>query len=209
MAATLKVFLVVITVFYRYTGIHGERSCYIENMENDITNIKKDIEDLKKQIGTSDKCMGMLLVNGLRHRVPDSELTASSMIDNGHGPHRARLGTQMEGANMRGGWSAKIKDQNQWIQADLGKIMQVFGVITQGRISTVHYQWVTSYKVSYSTNGSIYKYAVRNNNQIMEGNSDMWTPVLNMFDPVQARYVRINPVSWKATISMRFDIIGC
>ena len=46
--------------------------------------------------------------------------------------------------------------------------------------------------------------------QVFPGNSDPDTIVTNMFEcPIITRCVRLNPISWKNFISLRFDIIGC
>ena len=50
-----------------------------------------------------------------------------------------------------GAWSAKTNDKAQWIQVNLGKIMEVTKVGMQGRQDSA--QWVTKYKVSYSKDG--------------------------------------------------------
>ena len=47
--------------------------------------------------------------------IPDTSLTASSEFDSNHGPQRARLNIQRDG-DLRGAWSARTNDANQWIQ---------------------------------------------------------------------------------------------
>lgn len=49
------------------------------------------------------------------------------------GAHNARLYKQDDRIRSRiGGWCAKQKDNNQWLQVDLGKIKFVTAVATQG-----------------------------------------------------------------------------
>ena len=48
--------------------------------------------------------------------IPDSSLTASSMVDVNHGPKRARLNMVKVGG-LRGGWVTR--DSNPWIQVKL------------------------------------------------------------------------------------------
>jgi len=57
----------------------------------------------------------------------------------------------MAGGGRTGAWSAKTNDKRQWIQVNLGKIMQVTKVGIQGRQD--YPQWVTKYRVSHSTDG--------------------------------------------------------
>ena len=54
-------------------------------------------------------------------------------------------------AGASGAWIAKTSDKGQWIQVDLGKIKEVTKVGIQGRQD--YPQWVTKYRVSYSTDG--------------------------------------------------------
>ncbi|KAK7483903.1 hypothetical protein BaRGS_00024787, partial [Batillaria attramentaria] len=45
---------------------------------------------------------------------------------------------------------------------------------------------------------------------VFTGNSDSVTPVTHMFQqPISARYVRINPVTWEGRIALRFELHGC
>ena len=57
----------------------------------------------------------------------------------------------MAGGGRTGAWSARTNDKAQWIQVNLGKIMQVTKVGMQGRQDSA--QWVTKYMVSHSTDG--------------------------------------------------------
>ena len=57
----------------------------------------------------------------------------------------------MAGGGRTGAWSAKTNDKGQWIQVNLGKIMEVSKTGIQGRQD--YAQWVTKYRVSYSTDG--------------------------------------------------------
>jgi len=70
-----------------------------------------------------------------------------------HGPSNARLFfTARRGKT--GAWSSKINAKSQWIQVDLREKFLVTKMATQGRQD--HAQWVTQYKVSYSTDGKIF-----------------------------------------------------
>ncbi|CAH1779438.1 unnamed protein product [Owenia fusiformis] len=112
------------------------------------------------------------LVSGRTYSVSDGAITVSSTLAGSldHSEARSRL--------------------NQWIQVDLGEVMLVTGVVTQGRADEP--QWV---KTTMET---------------LTGNSNSDTHVTNGMDPpLNARYVRIKPQSWEEHISLRFDIIGC
>ena len=86
-------------------------------------------------------------------RIPDRSITASSEWDHYHGPHNARLNHQ-SAPPVTGSWSAGTNDLNQWIQADLGELKKVSGVLTQGRNGLP--AWVTKFIVQYSDNSEIW-----------------------------------------------------
>ena len=83
-------------------------------------------------------------------RVSKGMLTASSMYNHYYGPWSARLQARNYGS-ARGGWVAKYRNRNQWLQIDLGVATRVKRIATQGRYDAN--QWVKSYTVSYSNNG--------------------------------------------------------
>jgi hypothetical protein len=58
--------------------------------------------------------------------------------------------------NGEASWTARGRDQNQWIQIDLGNERVVTGVGTQGRRNAD--QWVKTYTVSYSSDGQSFDY---------------------------------------------------
>lgn len=83
-------------------------------------------------------------------RVTPSMLTASSMYNHYYGPWSARLQARNYGST-RGGWIAKYRNRNQWLQIDLGTKSRVKRICTQGRYDAN--QYVKSYTVSYSVKG--------------------------------------------------------
>ncbi|XP_033118233.1 lactadherin-like isoform X2 [Anneissia japonica] len=140
--------------------------------------------------------------------IPDEQLSASSEWHLRSGAHRGRL-NNIANEYGYGAWSSLTSDQYQWIQVNLGKLQEVCGVITQGRIG--HYQWVTSYEILYSVDGNLFQ-PIRNSDcQVTNfvGNSDMDTAVTNIFcEPVFAQFVRIHPTNWYRHISLRFEVLG-
>ena len=83
--------------------------------------------------------------------ISDAQISASYEWNSNHAAIRGRLNFQESGGKM-GSWSAKNNDQNQWLQADLGSKKHVTQLATQGR--NAYDQWVTSYKVEYSSHGT-------------------------------------------------------
>ena len=91
----------------------------------------------KNPVGISDQA-----------KIPDSGLTASSKYSDYYQPAYGRLN-----GNRGDGWCAKEATRNDdWLQVDLGKTVQVCAVATQGDINGN--EWVTDFKLSFSTNGS-------------------------------------------------------
>ena len=88
-------------------------------------------------------------------------MTASSEYNPGHAPSGGRLNYQPQrnsqgGITQIGGWAALHNDQNQWLQIKFSQIFQISGVATQGRADLA--QWVKTYKLEYSTDGSSWTY---------------------------------------------------
>lgn len=83
-------------------------------------------------------------------RITPSMLTASSMYNHYYSPWNARLHARNYGSR-RGGWIAKYRNRNQWLQIDFGTKSRVKRICTQGRYDAN--QFVKSYTVSFSLKG--------------------------------------------------------
>ncbi|XP_033118606.1 lactadherin-like, partial [Anneissia japonica] len=153
-----------------------------------------------------DLCLALGIEDGT---IPSDQLTASSEYSSQNlGAHRGRLNTVRDG-DAYGAWAAATNDPDQWIQADLGSVKRVVGVITQGRSDGN--QWVKTYKVTYSTDGSIFTPVLGSSGQveIFSANSDRNTEVKNIFNSVvYAQFIRINPITWQGHVSLRFELLG-
>lgn len=95
-------------------------------------------------------------------QIQNSQITASSFYPHQsifHGPTNARLDRPSDGATT-GSWSAAVSDGNQWIQADLGTVKDVSGIVLQGSQTNNIWSslWVTEYKVQYSSDGVTWRY---------------------------------------------------
>ena len=100
---------------------------------------------------------------------------------------------------------ARQSDENQWIQADLRTSHVIASVTTQGRLGQ-HAQWVTSYYVSYSQDGTDWTDIPT----LYSGNVDQESKVTNRLPAnTLARYVRLRPHQWNNGIALRFDATGC
>ena len=93
--------------------------------------------------------------------IPNSAISATSSLNQYHGPERARLNTVKSGSFI-GAWVPKTQDIGQFVQVDLGKIDKITGLATRGREDSS--QWVKSYSISYSVEGG--PFLPYNNNQV-------------------------------------------
>ena len=86
----------------------------------------------------------------------DSQITASSMSNDRHAAPNARLHFKgSENPVRHGGWVAREKNINQWLQVDLQHIIRVIGIATQGKPASK--QWVTKYKLQYGDDGQTFR----------------------------------------------------
>ncbi|XP_078700177.1 uncharacterized protein LOC144926966 [Branchiostoma floridae x Branchiostoma belcheri] len=98
----------------------------------------------------------------------------------------------------------------QWLQVDLHSVISVAGVRTQGRGD--YPQWVTRYKLSFSTTDGVVwdTYSEQGQEKEFTGNRDRNTIVTRLLlQPVLTRFVRFHPLSWSHWPSMRIDVLLC
>ena len=80
--------------------------------------------------------------------IKDSAVTASSEYDQNTGPEKARLDmSEKIGGRWYAGWLPRTSDDKQWLQVNLGRVMKITRIATQGGVY-YYYYWVTSYSVS-------------------------------------------------------------
>ncbi|XP_025836285.1 hemocytin [Agrilus planipennis] len=141
--------------------------------------------------------------------LPDEAFSASSELGQYFSPKYARLNNEVTDGSG-GSWIPKSSDQSQYLQIDLGKQEPVYGIILRG--SPLYNNFVTSYKVTYSPDGFTFRYITDENNQpkIFRGPTDNKEAVKQMFPvPVEAKLIKILPVTWHDTIALRVELLGC
>ena len=90
------------------------------------------------------------------YAIPNGQVKASTEWDGNHAAIQGRLYYKAI-PGKAGSWSARTNDVNQWLQVDLGnEFTRVTGVASQGRNGAN--QWVTKYKLQYSSDGVSFKY---------------------------------------------------
>ncbi|XP_055552245.1 adipocyte enhancer-binding protein 1 isoform X2 [Falco cherrug] len=148
------------------------------------------------------------------HRIEDDQILASSMLRHGLGAQRGRLNMQA-GTNeddfFDGAWCAEDDSRAHWIEVDTRRTTKFTGVITQGRDSQIHEDFVTSFYVGFSNDSQNWVMYTNGYEEMMfYGNVDKDTPVLTEFpDPMVARYIRIYPQTWNGSLCLRLEVLGC
>lgn len=141
--------------------------------------------------------------------LPDSAFNASSYLGTSFKPHFSRLNAKAT-AESSGSWSPEINDQMQYLQIAFDKPLPMFGVIMRG--NPIFDQYVTSFKILHSSDGIAFHYLVDETTkpQIFTGPIDSRTPVKSMFKtPIEAKVVRIYPLTWHGSIAIRVELLGC
>ena len=128
--------------------------------------------------------------------LPECRLSASSIYDWNLSPAHSMLNTQTA-------WSPALANTNQYIQVDLGELRQITAVATQGRNNN---QWVTSYTISHSSDGTTYIDVPTTFNANTDRNTVAERDVV---PTITARYVRLHPLTWNSWPSVRWEIYGC
>ncbi|KAI5933447.1 adipocyte enhancer-binding protein 1 isoform X4 [Manis javanica] len=148
------------------------------------------------------------------HRIEDNQIRASSMLRHGLGAQRGRLNMQAgatEDDYYDGAWCAEDDPQTQWIEVDTRRTTRFTGVITQGRDSSIHDDFVTSFFVGFSNDSQTWvMYTNGYEEMTFHGNVDKDTPVLSELpEPVVSRFIRIYPLTWNGSLCMRLEVLGC
>uniref|UniRef100_A0A8C3NP32 Adipocyte enhancer-binding protein 1 n=1 Tax=Geospiza parvula TaxID=87175 RepID=A0A8C3NP32_GEOPR len=148
------------------------------------------------------------------HRIEDDQILASSMLRHGLGAQRGRLNMQA-GPNEEdffdGAWCAEDDSRAHWLEVDTRRVTLFTGVVTQGRDSQIHDDFVTSFYVGFSNDSQHWvMYSNGYEEMMFYGNVDKDTPVLSEFpEPVVARYIRIYPQRWNGSLCLRLEVLGC
>ncbi|XP_069683352.1 hemocytin isoform X2 [Periplaneta americana] len=107
-------------------------------------------------------------------------------------------------------WKPAVNNKDQFLQVDLGALEPVYGTTVWGNPRADEY--VTSYHLLYSDNGRTFHYIRDAGNAVavFRGPADHETQVTQQFvQPVEARYIRWNPLTWHKAIAMKVDVLGC
>ncbi|XP_050345304.1 hemocytin [Nymphalis io] len=109
-----------------------------------------------------------------------------------------------------GSWNPDQSDSNPYIQVELPQREPIYGVMMQG--SPLFNQYVTSYDMMYGDDGSVFSTVDGPDGKpkIFRGPVDNKTPMKQMIEPpIEAKFVRIRPITWHEEVAVRFELIGC
>ncbi|KOX75564.1 Hemocytin [Melipona quadrifasciata] len=120
---------------------------------------------------------------------------------------------QPENASLNeniGFWEPEYITTDQWLDIKFQKPESIYGIIVQG--SAMENKFVTSYKVLFSENGHTFSYVAdgKKEPQVFRGPVDQFKPVEQKFyEPIEAKVIRVNPLSWHNGIIMKVELLGC
>lgn len=136
-------------------------------------------------------------------RITNDQITASSRYSTDLAPYYGRL-NRLPDSVSSGGWVAGRNDQNQWLRVDFRTKVKIYHIGTQGLSHKA--QFVKTYKLQYSDDGKTFT----DYGQILSGNLNNKDIALTTLNPsVEARVVKIIPVTWQWCIAMRVEFYGC
>ncbi|CAL8384873.1 unnamed protein product [Gadus morhua 'NCC'] len=157
---------------------------------------------VSKYLRITYSCEQMVCLRGLGvedGNISDSQLRASSSW----GPSTPDKG-RLHGSTC---WRPSISDSASWIQADLGQVRKVTGVVIQGCPDNDH--WVTKFKIQHSLDGSAWA-AYTADGEFFPGSQDRNSADTQLLGtPVSAQYIRVLPLEHNAQAGLRFEVLGC
>ena len=166
---------------------------------------------LFRDLNSKDDCSQEMGIQ--TRRIPDSAFTAASIWanDEDHKPYRAKLHDQ-----SHPGWcSAESSPVSDYLQVDLGSVKAVTGLAIQGHGIGNGQDYVTKFKIDYSTDGSnwlTYKDPDGTNARVFDGiqRLEKVETRVNWFKRTMMRYFRIVPTARLSTVTcLRIELYGC
>lgn len=138
----------------------------------------------------------------LQSTIQDWQYSASSEwnSDGTHSPHFARIDAIQHG--VASAWCSGVVDQNQWIQLDLQRVVNIRVFAIQGRGDA--HQWVKTARLGVSDDGK--NWTLVNDGEIFQCNVDSRSVVYHDIN-AKGRFFRLYPITSFAHHSLRFGLI--
>ncbi|XP_014802831.1 PREDICTED: coagulation factor V isoform X1 [Calidris pugnax] len=144
--------------------------------------------------------------------IKNTQITASSVKTswfNTWDPSLARLNQ----SGKINAWRAKLNNNQQWLQIDLLTIKKITAIATQGVKSVTAENFVKTYIILYSDQGSEWKSYTDGSSSVAKvfmGNENSSGHVKHFFKPpILSRFIRIVPKTWYHGIALRVELYGC
>ncbi|XP_031562154.1 neuropilin-1-like [Actinia tenebrosa] len=170
---------------------------------------------VNNQLNNNFECKECALAFGMgvnSSKIPNSAITASSSHGSAHESWRGRLNNYpVTRPYSAGCWAAGDNTVGQYLQVDLGHVVYVTMVATQGRSHDSLEQYVTKYSLAYkSTDSSFVDYEMANTVKVFQANTDKTSIVTHRLpEKIKTRYIRFVVREWYGHISMRAEVYGC
>eukprot|EP00794_Sanderia_malayensis_P003261 gene3261-3742_t len=168
---------------------------YLNGKWNDVSCSSYRGYVCKKELGCGEAL-------GMQNRsiITDLQISASSYSGRSF-PQNARLNSRS------GAWCASDNDTTPYLQIDLKERKRVNRLAMRGYYS----RYVLSFNLEYSDDGTIWQdYIVNGRKAILAGNKNTYGTDGVTLDPViNARFIRLRPLTWKYACCMRIELYGC
>ncbi|XP_078684240.1 adipocyte enhancer-binding protein 1-like [Branchiostoma floridae x Branchiostoma belcheri] len=141
--------------------------------------------------------------------IHDQQISASSFYGPGWEARHARV-------DGRYAWRPAQRHRHEWLAVDLGRTVNITGVMTQGHLSyesprRPYYlkRFELDFKTQYDEEWTSYK--IDGKDVTFDGNNDTGTVVTNILpEPVLATAIRFHPAGWHSNgFALRVEILGC
>ncbi|XP_071801303.1 uncharacterized protein [Asterias amurensis] len=141
--------------------------------------------------------------------IADNQINASHVLNDDY----ANYGPTLARFNGNGSWCG-TPYINAWIQVDLGRTVDIYGLIIQGRYQSDEY--VRTFYLSYGDDentlvhmwGDWYAKEYRSE-QTTDGYGGLVSVQTASQRMIQSRLIRVTPQDWTGAVCMRFEIISC
>ncbi|KAI1242284.1 hypothetical protein IHE44_0005803, partial [Lamprotornis superbus] len=144
--------------------------------------------------------------------IKNTQITASSTMTSWFNTWDASLARLNQNGKMNA-WRAKLNNNQQWLQIDLLTVKKITAIATQGVTSMSAENFVKTYVLLYSNEGSEWKPYTEGSSSVPKvflGNANSNGHVKNFFNPpILSRFIRIVPKTWYRGIALRVELYGC
>ncbi|XP_069108496.1 uncharacterized protein [Argopecten irradians] len=136
---------------------------------------------------------------GIRSRsiIPDAQLSA-------YQTYSSYLASNGRYSASGYGWCGVNTDS--WLQVDLGNITRIYRVSQQGYSSS---QYTLAYTISYSIDGNTFQKVNDTNGNEHTFSASTSTRSYSLPTPVDARFVRFHPTSFRSRPCFKVELYGC